>query len=118
MTITVVREAPRGSMARRLSAALWRRPWLGLGSLLAPPLAWVVLIYLAALVVLFIAAFWSVDAFTGEMDETWTLDNFRAIASSATYGAIALRTVLMAAAVTATDAVLAYPFAYTSGLDF
>jgi len=112
MTITTVHEAPRGSITRRLSATLWRRPWLGLGWLLVPPLAWFVLVYLAALAVLFIAAFWSVDALTGEIDKAWTLDNFRAIAASETYRDIALRTVLMAAAVTVTDAVLAYPFAY------
>ncbi|SEQ96099.1 putative spermidine/putrescine transport system permease protein [Faunimonas pinastri] len=102
----------RGGVPRRFSGLLWRNPRLGLGSLLAPPLAWFILIYLAALVVLFVAAFWSVDPFTGELDRTWTLDNFRAILTSDTYRAIALRTVAMAAAVTVTDAVLAFPFAY------
>lgn len=91
---------------------LWRRPSLALAAMLLPPLAWFVLIYLAALVVLFVAAFWSVDPFTGEIDRTWTLANFSQIATSPIYRAIALRTAGMAAAVTITDAVLAYPFAY------
>ena len=100
------------TLPRRLSAALWRRPALNLGALLAPPLAWFVLIYLAALAVLFVAAFWSVDGFTGEIDRTWTLDNFRQIGASATYRGIALRTIGIAAAVTVTDAIIAFPFAY------
>lgn len=100
------------TLPRRLSISIWRRPSLNLAAVLAPPLAWFVLIYLAALVILFIAAFWSVDGFTGEIDRTWTLDNFREIAASATYRAIALRTVGIAAAVTVTDALIAFPFAY------
>jgi putative spermidine/putrescine transport system permease protein len=102
----------RPSIIRRLSAALWRSPAWSLAAILAPPLGWFVLIYLAALVVLFIAAFWSVDAFTGEMVRSWTLDNFRQIVGSPTYRAIALRTIGIAAAVTLTDALIAYPFAY------
>ncbi|MEJ0094860.1 MAG: ABC transporter permease [Methylocella sp.] len=47
------------------------------------------------------------------MNRTWTLDNFRQIVGSETYRAIALRTIGMAAVVTVTDALIAYPFAYT-----
>ncbi|HUD52147.1 ABC transporter permease [Parvibaculum sp.] len=97
---------------RRLSAQLWRRPGVSAGLLLGPPLGWFVLIYLAALAALFISAFWMTDSFTGEIDRTWTLDNFRAIFGSETYRLIAIRTILMAAAVTLTDVVLAFPFAY------
>ena len=61
---------------------------------------------------LFVAAFWSVDALSGEIDRTWTLDNFRLILGSPVYRAIAARTVGIAAAVTATDALLAFPFAF------
>ena len=75
-------------------------------------LNWRLALTLLALVVLFVAAFWSVDPFTGEIDRTWTLANFGQIAASPIYRAIALRTAGIAAAVTVTDAVLAYPFAY------
>ncbi|MCB8838967.1 ABC transporter permease [Aurantimonas sp. VKM B-3413] len=102
----------RGGLRRRLSALVWRRPRLGLAALLAPPLAWFLLIYLAALAVLFVAAFWSVDPFTGLVERSFTLDNFRDIGESGTYRWIAVRTLLMAAAVTLTDAVLAFPTAY------
>ena len=50
--------APVNRKAHTLSAALWRRPWARATILLTPPLAWFVLLYLAALVVLLITAFW------------------------------------------------------------
>jgi putative spermidine/putrescine transport system permease protein len=106
-------EAGRAPAARRrLSAAFWRRPWLRGGLLLVPPLAWFVLIYLAALAVLFVSAFWALDTFTGKVVHTWNVDNFRTIFEDATYRHIAYRTVGIAAAVTVTDVVIAFPFAY------
>ncbi|MGB5948128.1 MAG: ABC transporter permease [Parvibaculum sp.] len=97
---------------RRMSAFLWRKPAVGAGLLLAPPLGWFILIYLAALAALFISAFWSIDSFTGELDRTFTIANFQTIFESDVYRRIAIRTILMAAAVTITDVILAFPFAY------
>jgi putative spermidine/putrescine transport system permease protein len=96
----------------RVSAALFRRPWARAVLLLGAPAAWFVLIYLLALVVLFISAFWRVDEFTGHLVHAWNLDNFKRIVESSTYRTIALRTIGIAAAVTVTDALLAFPFAY------
>jgi putative spermidine/putrescine transport system permease protein len=79
---------------------------------LTPPGAWFVLIYIAALVVLFISAFWRVDPFTSDVVHTFTLQNFKTLFSDPTYRTIALRTIGIAAAVTVTDAVVALPFAY------
>jgi putative spermidine/putrescine transport system permease protein len=104
-----VTEAPRRV---RLSAALFRRPWLRAVLLLGAPAAWFVLIYLLALLVLFISAFWRVDEFTGHLVHAWNVDNFKRILQDATYRTIALRTIGIAAAVTVTDALLAFPFAY------
>jgi putative spermidine/putrescine transport system permease protein len=97
---------------RRLSAALWRRPWLRAIALLLPPLGWMIVFYLAALAVLFVSAFWSIDSFTGKLSHTWTWANFHTIFSDPTYREIAWRTIWMAVAVTVTDAVVAFPFAY------
>jgi putative spermidine/putrescine transport system permease protein len=99
---------------RRLSAALWRRPWVKATALLAPPLAWLVLIYLAALAALLISGFWTSDFFTGQIKHTWNLDNFRQIfsLSDTTYIRIAWTTIWVAALVTALDAVIAFPIAY------
>jgi putative spermidine/putrescine transport system permease protein len=100
------------SARRRVSAALFRRTWLRATLLLSAPGAWFVLIYLAALAILFVSAFWSVDSFTGNVVHTWNLNNFKAIVDSSTYRTIAFRTIGIAAAVTITDALLAIPFAY------
>jgi putative spermidine/putrescine transport system permease protein len=97
---------------RRLGGALWRRPWLKATSLLAPPVLAFLGIYVAALLALFVYSFWTVDPFTGLTVHTWTLDNYRELWHGATYHNVAIRTVLIAAAVTVTDAVLAFPFAY------
>jgi putative spermidine/putrescine transport system permease protein len=98
--------------ARRASAVLFRRPWIRGALTLAPPLSWFVLIYLAALVVLFVSAFWTVDPFTGDITRDWGLKNFRTLIDGDVYHSIAFRTIGIAAAVTITDALLAFPFAY------
>jgi putative spermidine/putrescine transport system permease protein len=96
----------------RLSTALWRRPWARASLLLTPPLAWFLLVYIASLVILLVTAFWSVNPFTTNIDKTWTLSNFRQIFTTPAYLSDIGQTVAMAAAVTVTDAVIAFPFAY------
>jgi putative spermidine/putrescine transport system permease protein len=111
----VLRGAPDGAREARIrvSAAMFRRPWLRAVLLLSGPGAWFVLIYLAALVVLFISALWSVEPFTGKLVHHWTLSNYRQILdTSQPYLRIAGRTIGIAAAVTLTDTVLAFPLAY------
>jgi putative spermidine/putrescine transport system permease protein len=105
-------EPRRGGVWSRVSAALWRRPWARATILLTPPLAWFVLLYLAALVVLLITAFWQIKPFTTNIERVWSLNNLTTIFSSSAYRGIILRTVGMAAAVTVVDAVVAFPFAY------
>jgi len=106
------RPRPKGGGAVPFSAFFWRFPWLRPLLLLTPPLAWFVLVYFASLVLLLIAAFWTTDPFTTQIVQIWNTDNFQTIFNEPTYRTIISRTVLMAAAVTATDAVLAFPFAY------
>jgi putative spermidine/putrescine transport system permease protein len=98
----------------RLSAGFWRQPWTKATALLTPPLAAFLIVYVGALGVLFVSAFWTVDSFTGKVQHAWSLDNFRLIFSTAdpTYLRIAGRTIGIAAAVTATDAILAFPLGY------
>ena len=102
----------RTGARRRLGGVLWRRPWLKGLSLLSPPVLAFLLVYIAALVALFISAFWSVDPFTSELIHTWSLDNFRTLWEEPTYRRVAFRTIFIAAAVTVTDAIIAFPFAY------
>jgi putative spermidine/putrescine transport system permease protein len=102
----------RGPARVRASAALFRRPWLRATLLLSGPAAWFLLVYLLALVILFVSAFWRVDEFTGDLVRSWNLDNFRTLVEEPAYRTIALRTIGIAAAVTITDALLAVPFAF------
>jgi putative spermidine/putrescine transport system permease protein len=96
----------------RVSAALFRRPWLRAGVLLSAPGAWFVLIYLAALLLLFLSALWTVEPFTGKLVHHWTLSNFETLFTVSAYRTVALRTIGIAAAVTVTDIILAVPFAF------
>jgi putative spermidine/putrescine transport system permease protein len=97
---------------RRLGGALWRRPWLKATGLLSPPVLGFLLVYVAALVALFVYSFWTVDPFTSLTVHNWTLENFRELWHGSTYHTVALRTISIAAAVTVTDAIIAFPFAY------
>ena len=96
----------------RLTSFLWRHRWLRALALLSPPMAAFVFVYLAALAALFVSAFWSVDPFTSDVVRTWGWGNFSQLIHTDVYRRIAGRTIGIAAAVTVTDALLAFPFAY------
>ena len=91
---------------------LHRRPRLQLSLLLSGPVGWLVVAYLGSLAVLFVAAFWRLDAFTSAIVKDYSLQNFETLWNGDVYRTIALRTVGIAAAVTVTDAVLAFPIAF------
>src|ERR1041384_5136512 len=100
------------TLARRVSTALYRRPRARLGLLLSVPLLWLGLAYLGSLAALFIAAFWSVNDFTGQIVRAWTLDNFTTLFTGEVYRTITLRTVGVAVGVTVIDALIALPVAF------
>ena len=102
----------KSSGANPLQSLFWRAPWLRTVLLLALPLGWFVVIYLASLVLLLVTSFWTIDAFTTQIVQIWNLDNFNTILTSDTYRNIIVRTVWMAARVTVIDAAIAFPFAY------
>ncbi|TQS40304.1 ABC transporter permease [Cryptosporangium phraense] len=97
---------------RRLSTALYRRPRARLALLLSVPLLWLGLAYLGSLAALFVAAFWSVNDFTGQVVRTWTLDNFTELFTGQVYRTISLRTIGVAIGVTVIDALIALPVAF------
>jgi putative spermidine/putrescine transport system permease protein len=80
-------------------------------TLLAAPLGWLGIVYLGSLVVLLIAAFWSLDPFSGSLVKGFSLDNFKTILDQSVYRSVVLRTVSIATLVTITDIVLAFPIA-------
>jgi putative spermidine/putrescine transport system permease protein len=97
----------------RISGFLWQRPWLKALALLIPPLGAFLVFYIGSLVALFVASFWTINSFTATLVHTWTLANYRLIFSSAEpYLHVAKLTLEIAAAVTVTDVVLAFPLAY------
>jgi putative spermidine/putrescine transport system permease protein len=100
------------SVGRRSADLLHGRRGVQASLLLAGPLAWLVVAYLGSLAVLFIAAFWSLDDFSGQVVHSYSLDNFRTLWEGKVYREIVLRTVGVAAAVTVTDAILAFPIAF------
>ena len=80
--------------------------------LLTPPLGWLVVAYLGSLAVMLISSFYTVDAFTGKVVTEFSLDNYKTIFTSEVYRTITARTVGIAAAVTITDALIAFPIAF------
>ena len=110
-SIDAPQDAPATS-ARRLASWLERRPRVRLGLLLAGPIGWLGLAYFGSLLLLLVNAFWSRDAFTGQIVRELTFDNFTRLLTTEVYRTITIRTVLTAAAVTLTCAVLAFPIAF------
>lgn len=103
---------PPSTPPRRLAAFMHAHPRLRLGSLLAAPVGWLVIAYLGSLVLFLVSSFWSVDSFTGNIVYQPTLDNYAEIVTTEVYRTIALRTVFMAALVSLTTVVLAFPIAF------
>jgi len=103
--------SPSPSALRRLAAWLHRHPRTRLGLLLASPIAWLVVIYLGSLAILFLNAFLTRDAFSGATIYQPTLDNFARLTRDP-YPGITLRTLGMAVVVTVTCALLALPIAF------
>jgi len=100
------------SVGRRLAGLFHGRPRLQAGALLAGPVGWLVVGYLGSLLVLLVTSFWTLGELSGEIEQTFTLDNFRDIAEQDVYRTVAGRTVLIAALVTVTDVILAFPLAF------
>ena len=88
------------------------RPRLQLSLLLAGPVGWLLVAYLGSLAVLFVASLWQLDEFSGEIVHDTGFQNFQELIETPVYRSIVLRTVLIAALVTITDALLAFPIAF------
>jgi putative spermidine/putrescine transport system permease protein len=100
------------SVGHRLADLFHGRRRLQVGALLAGPMGWLAIGYLGSLAVLLIAAFWSVDPLSGEIVHNLGLENFETLVNEPVYRHIIQRTVVVAALVTVTDAVLAFPIAF------
>ena len=102
----------RQSPGRRLSTFLYRRGGLFTLILLAPPLAWLGIVYLGSLFALLAQSFFSFDDFSGQVIYEFTLRSYVELLTSRANLDIILRTVSMAAAVTLGAALIGFPIAY------
>jgi len=101
----------RKALADRLSTLLYTRRGLLLGTLLLPPLLWFGVIYLGSLLALLANSFFHLDDFTGQVVREIGLSNFANLFTPTNLD-VALRSTVMAIAVTATCAVIGLPIAY------
>jgi len=103
---------PKDTTARRVSVFLSTRPRVRLSLMLAAPLFWLGLVYIAALAALLVTALWTVDSFTGQISQTWTLDNIITVVTGSLYQTVTVRTVAVALLVTIIDVLIALPIAF------
>lgn len=98
-------------MLGRISTYLFLRPRLVLLLLLGPPLLYMLVVYLGSLFALLVNSFFYLEEFTGLIVREFTLQTYAQTLNPANRE-IFMRTTVMAAAVTAADALLAFPLAY------
>jgi len=104
-------EHERGGLLRRTSDALFRHPRVFLAILLAPPLLWLLVVYVGSLFALLAQSVFRLDDFSGLIVYEPTLATYAELLRPANLDII-LRTVLMAALVTIAAAIVAFPIAY------
>jgi putative spermidine/putrescine transport system permease protein len=102
---------PRERLGIRVSAFFYRHPRVRVALLLAVPLTWLAVVYLGSLIALLIQSFYRLDSFTGTVQHKLSLETWRSVFSDFTLQTV-LRTAGMAAVVTVTAVVIAFPLAY------
>lgn len=90
---------------------MYTHPRLMLALLLAPPLLYLLVVYLGSLGALLVQSFFALDEFSGMVVPQLTLKTYASLCGAANLDIIG-RTVSMAALVTLADALLAFPIAF------
>ena len=103
---------PDSGSRRHFTDVFYRRPHLLLWALLALPLLWMVVVYIGSLLNMLSFSFYSIDDFTGQVQEVFTLGTLKQLVTSPSNIDIVLRTLYMAVAVTVACAIIAFPIAY------
>ena len=98
-------------MLTRLSTYFYQRPKLVLWLFLAPPMLYMVVVYLGSLFALLINSFYYIDDFTGLIVREFTLQTYAQIFTPANRE-IFTRTATMAFFVTIASAIISFPLAY------
>ncbi len=94
-----------------LSDKFYSRPGLLTGTLLSPPIFWIVIVYVGSLFALLLQSFYSLDDFSGLVIYEFTLSTYGHLFDEANRQII-MRTLAMASAVTIACAIIAFPIAY------
>ncbi|MEX0865132.1 MAG: ABC transporter permease [Acidimicrobiia bacterium] len=95
----------------RWATFLYGRPRVRLALLLAIPVVWLVGVYGGSLASLLVQSFYRLNPFSGTLERVFSFDTWAAVFTDANV-AVMIRTVTMAAAVTAASVVIAFPLAY------
>jgi putative spermidine/putrescine transport system permease protein len=80
--------------------------------LLALPMLAFVVVYIGSIAAMLVSSFWTVDSFTENVVHQYSTSNFHDVLTDSLYRRVALRTVVIAAAVTVIDALIAFPMAF------
>jgi putative spermidine/putrescine transport system permease protein len=94
-----------------ISDTFYRKPGVLTSVLLLPPIFWIVVVYIGALLALLLQSFYALDDFSGVIIREFTLVTYGHLFDEANREII-IRTVVMASAVTLLSAVIAFPIAY------
>ena len=108
-SVLQVPEPPTEAEAKTAAARTPRQNRRGLLWLLTPPTAWLLVLYIGSLFFLLITAFWFINPFTSKVVPGFTLENFVSIFTVPAYLATAIRSLMIALAVTLIAIVLAVP---------
>jgi putative spermidine/putrescine transport system permease protein len=103
---------PSSSSRTHFTDVFYRRPQLLLWALLALPLLWMIVVYIGSLLNMLSFSFYSIDDFTGQTQEVFTLGTLQQLVTSPANIDIVLRTLYMSIAVTIACAIIAFPIAY------
>jgi len=98
-------------LLNRISTYFYQHPKLVLALFLAPPMLYMLVVYLGSLFSLLINGFYSIDDFTGIIVREFTMRTYTQV-FNITNREIVYRTATMALVVTIVDALIAFPLAY------
>ncbi len=109
--MTAALQDTRRGITGAISDVFFARPHLLTFLLLLPPLLWIGIVYVGSLFALLLQSFYSLDDFSGIVIHKFTLSTYQELFEGSNVQII-MRTVTMAAAVTITSAIIAFPIAY------
>ena len=111
MSDAIIASSRQVGWVGKISDFLWRNPKVLLLFMLAPPVAWLGVIYIGSLAALLAQSFFSIDEFSGLINYELTLKTYLELFIPANLDII-VRTVSMAASVTLAATIIAFPIAY------